>query len=253
MTTDPPNSPSGAATVRVFPDSTQLSAAAAAAVVQMANAAVQQRGHFDLVLAGGNTPRQLYEDLASSFAQRMPWAAVRLFWGDERCVPADHPQSNYRMAMEALISRAPIAADQILRMPGEVEPPPAGARQYEKTLRRVFDAGQNPFPRFDLVLLGLGEDGHTASLFPGNPALRARRRWVVNVVAPSTYATLDRLTLTAPVIDHARAVFYLVAGANKQSAVQAALAARPLTTLPTSHIRRPAITWFLDAPAAALL
>jgi 6-phosphogluconolactonase len=239
----------GAVSVQVFANKDELCAAAAAALTSLAAAAVQQRGRFDLVLAGGSTPRDLYERLASDYADRNPWPAVRLFWGDERCVPPDHPQSNYRLAWETLISRVPIPADHLFRMPGDVESPPVGAAQYEQTLRRVLDTGRNQFPRFDLVLLGLGEDGHTASLFTGSPVLRTRRRWVIDVVAPPTYTISNRLTLTAPVLNHARAVFYLVTGANKSTAVQAALAAQPSRSLPTSRIQRPAITWFLDSPA----
>lgn len=239
----------GAMSVQVFADKGELCAAAAAALASLAAAGVQQRGRFDLVLAGGSTPRDLYEHLATDYAQRIPWPAVRLFWGDERCVPPDHPQSNYGLAWETLISRVPIPADHVFRMPGDVEPAASGARQYEESLRRVLVAGRNQFPRFDLVLLGLGEDGHTASLFPGSPALRTRRRWVIDVVAPPAYPIANRLTLTAPVLNHARAVFYLVTGANKRSSVQAALAAQPSSSLPTSRIHRPTITWFLDPPA----
>ncbi len=246
------NSRVGTVSLQVFTKEEDLNAAAAWAIVELASRAVQQRGHFDLVLAGGNTPRRLYEYLARYCVQHIPWPDVRLFWGDERSVPADHPQSNYRLAWETLISQVPVPAAHVFRMPGEIDPPADGAVQYEKILRRVLQVRKNQFPRFDLVLLGLGEDGHTASLFPGSPALAVRRRWVVDVQAPPAYAIPARLTLTAPVLNHARAVFYLVTGANKQTAVQAALAAQPNRALPTARIRHPAITWYLDTPASPI-
>lgn len=156
-----------------------------------------------VALAGGSTPRRLYERLVTC---AFPWSETELFFTDERCVPPDHPDSNYRMADEALLSKVPANAH---RMPGET----CDAEAYEEELRRVFDAG---LPQFDLVLLGLGEDGHTASLFPGDPALAEKQRWVVRVERPDH----PRLTLTPPVLSAAQVALFLVSGAAKREALQ---------------------------------
>ena len=156
-----------------------------------------------VALAGGSTPRRLYERLATC---RFPWPETEVFFGDERCVPPDHPDSNYRMASEALLSNVPA---NVHRMPGET----CDAEAYEEELRQVFGAGP---PEFDLVLLGLGEDGHTASLFPGDPALEEKQRWVVRVERPDH----SRLTLTPPVLSAAHVALFLVSGAAKREALQ---------------------------------
>ena len=156
-----------------------------------------------VALAGGSTPRRLYERLATC---DFPWPETEIFFGDERCVPPDHPDSNYRMASEALLSKVPA---NVHRMPGET----CDAEAYEEELRQVFGAG---LPKFDLVLLGLGEDGHTASLFPGDPALEEKQRWVVRVERPDH----SRLTLTPPVLSAAQVALFLVSGAAKREALQ---------------------------------
>ena len=156
-----------------------------------------------VALAGGSTPRRLYERLATC---AFPWSETEIFFGDERCVPPDHPDSNYRMAGEALLSKVPA---NVHRMPGET----CDAAAYEEELRQLFGAG---LPEFDLVLLGLGEDGHTASLFPGDPALEEKERWVVRVERPDH----ARLTLTLPVLSAAKVALFLVLGAAKREALQ---------------------------------
>ncbi len=177
---------------------------------------VGERGRFLLVLSGGSTPRPLYESLAREpFATHIPWDKTHLFWGDERCVPPDDPNSNFRMADETLISRVPVRAENIHRMMGESVSPEQAARGYERDLRSIF-RGEN-FPRFDFILLGLGEDGHTASLFPGDVALEERTRWVVAVEAPESSPIRRRITLAPPAINHARFVLFLVSGARKRT------------------------------------
>ena len=181
--------------------------------MQVAAQAIDQRGRCSIVLSGGRTPMTLYGLLATTHREHVDWARVHLFWGDERWVPATDPLSNFRMAREALIDHVPCPPDHIHPVPVHAESPDAAARQYEHTLRAFFsDATAGP----DLLLLGMGSDGHTASLFPESPALDERRRWVVPAIAP--VEPRQRITLTIPAMSHAMNIFVLVAGADKQSA-----------------------------------
>ena len=183
-----------------------------------------------IALAGGTTPRALYERLA---ATDLPWSRTEVFFGDERCVPPDHPDSNYRMAREALLSKVPA---RVHRMPGET----CDAAAYERELRGVFGAGG---PTFDLVILGLGSDGHTASLFSGDPAVAERKRWVMRVSRPDH----PRITLTLPVLSAARVALFLVAGAAKREALQRLLARE---AVPAALVEAETVTVIAD-PAAA--
>ncbi len=205
-------------TLRVFEDPAEMIRQAAAEVARLASRTAARRGRFSVALAGGNTPRPLYEALARDHLDAIPWDLVHVFWGDERFVPHDDPRSNYRMAREALLSRVPIPSDQIHPMPTEGVTPEEAARAYEATLRRHFEES---WPRFDLALLGLGADGHTASLFPGSPALRERRRLVAVALAPDE--PRQRLTLTFPVFNHAGHVHFIAGGAGKAEALRCAL------------------------------
>ncbi len=186
-----------------------------------------------LVLAGGSTPRTLYERLAQS---DLPWSRMDVFFGDERCVPPDHPDSNYRMAHEALLSKVPA---RVLRMKGET----CDAAAYERALRRIFGAGP---PAFDLVVLGLGSDDHTASLFRGDAALGERKRWVVRVSRPDH----PRITLTLPVLSAAREVLFLVAGAGKREALRRFLARE---AVPAALVEAQRVTVIADPEAAAAI
>jgi len=234
--------------VRVFPDLDALSAAAAAAVADVISTAVGAAGRCAVVLSGGSTPRMLYESLASRWRARIPWTTLHLFWGDERYVPHDDVHSNYRMAKEALLDRVPCQPDHIHPMPTDFEDPEAAARAYEVTLRDYFAGGP---PRFDLVLLGLGEEGHTASLFPRSPALAERTRWTAAVTAPADPPV--RLTLTLPALSHAAAIYFLVAGSKKAHALSQVLSpsADP-NVYPAAAVRSDsgAVTWWVDQPAA---
>ncbi len=234
--------------LRVFTDLDALSAAAAAAVAQTVRKAVDTAGRCALVLSGGSTPRTLYELLASEWRDRIPWGALHVFWGDERYVPHTDPRSNYRMAKEALLDRVPCEPDHLHPMPTNYEAPEAAARAYEATLRDYF--GKGP-PRFDLVLLGLGEEGHTASLFPRSPALAEHTRWTVAVTAPADPPV--RLTLTVPALTHAAAIYFLVVGSKKAHALSQVLSPTADPNLyPAAAIRPDAgtITWWVDQPAA---
>ena len=186
---------------------------AAAEFVGVAKKSRHDRGRFAVALSGGSTPRALYALLAApEYKEEIGWSQVHLFWGDERCVPPDHADSNYRMVRESLLSKIQIPEANVHRMAGEREPRVAAA-EYERELIQFFQLSNTELPRFDLILLGLGEDGHTASLFPGSDALRETQRLVVaNYVAKFN---THRLTLTLPVLNHGATVIFLVAGANK--------------------------------------
>ena len=235
--------------VRVCADARDLSERAAAATVEMIGKTVRQHGRCSLVLSGGNTPKTLYRLLASTYRDQVPWSQVHVFWGDERFVPHDDPASNYRMARESLLDHVPLSALHIHPMPTQPPSPDAAARDYERTLRTEMGSHR---PLFDLVLLGLGEDGHTASLFPRSPALNETTRWVVAVTAPVEPFT--RLTLTLPAIASAARIFVLVSGARKANALEHVLspAADP-DSYPAASLRLagPAVTWWIDRNARA--
>ncbi|MGH7169454.1 MAG: 6-phosphogluconolactonase, partial [Gemmataceae bacterium] len=204
-----------ARTIRGFADVQTLSEAAAHEWVRGVREAVASRGRFTVALSGGSTPKRLYQLLAAEpFRSQVDWSRVEIFWGDERCVPPDHADSNYHMANEAMLAHLPIPAEHIHRIEAERSDRDASARDYEAVLARVFGvaAGAEP-PAFDLILLGMGPDGHTASLFPHTKALDETKRWVV--ANPVPQLNTDRLTLTRPILNRAREVLFLVAGADK--------------------------------------
>jgi 6-phosphogluconolactonase len=236
--------------VRV-PDAEAVAHAAAEEVAREASRAVALRGAFTLALAGGSTPRRLYALLADGgapFRGRIPWDRTHVFFGDERPVPADHPDSNYRMAREALLDHVAVAS--VHRIRGE---DPAAADAYEAELRRFFGIppGGEP-PRLDLVLLGLGPDGHTASLFPGTPALDEAVRWVVSPFVARIGSR--RTTLTLVVLNRARRVLFLVSGAGKAAAVARVLTPAPgAEPSPAARVRPDGgAVWIVDDAAAAL-
>jgi 6-phosphogluconolactonase len=236
--------------ITVYADLESLSQAAAALVVTQANLAVAARGRFSLALAGGHTPRRTYELLAQApFLDQAPWERMHIFWGDERCVPLDDPRSNARMAREAWLDHVPIPQNQIHPLNCAPEPA-AAARQYEARLQEFF-AGQPP--HLDLVLLGLGHDGHTASLFPATPVLEEKTRWVaaVHLAQPDR----QRITLTAPFINQAAVVAFLVAGRSKAGVLREVRhGPRDPRRLPAQlirpHNRDP--LWLADREAAGL-
>ncbi len=205
-----------------YPDLPTLSLAAAEAVAAACQSATAARGCFLFVLSGGNTPRPLYQVLASPpYRDSLPWPLVHFFWSDERCVPPDHLDSNYRLAQEALLCHLPLTEAQVHRLPGELDPV-AGATAAERELRTFFSDRElrEGSPVFDLILLGVGPDGHTASLYPHRPALQEHRRWVVAEAAPGHPPLVPRLTYTLPVLNAAREVLFLVAGENKREVVE---------------------------------
>ena len=210
--------------------------------------AVERRGRCSLVLSGGSTPKGAYERLAVRYGDRLPWPQVHLFWGDERFVPPSDLRSNARMAREALVDRVPIPPANVHPIPTDGAPADAAALRYEDTLRAHF-AG--PHPSFDLVLLGLGEDAHTASIFPGSAALDEPARWVMAVAAPVDPPL--RITLTLPALIPAVRLFVLVSGAAKAPALRRALdSASPPRIYPAAALRAAGgrVTWWTDRAAA---
>lgn len=201
--------------IKGFSSLEKLSEAGADAIVQHALRSVEQRGAFHWALAGGRSPLRLYDCMASSpWVGRMPWQDTHLYWVDERWVPWDHPDSNYGMARKRWIDRVPIPPSQVHPIPTDLPDLEAAAAAYEGTLRRILDA-PGDVPTFDCLLLGLGRDGHIASLFPGDPALDERRRWVIPVNDPRGEPRIPRITLTLPLVQKARLILVLVSGSDK--------------------------------------
>jgi 6-phosphogluconolactonase len=241
--------------LRVFDDAEAVSRAAADEFVRRAAEAVAGRGRFAVALSGGSTPRRLFQLLAGPpWRERVAWDRIEFFWGDERCVPPDHPDSNYRMAREALLAHVPVRPDAVHRLEAERPDAAAAARDYQEVLARVLGAGPaGEPPQLDLVLLGMGPDGHTASLFPQTAALGQTARWVVANFVPRL--NTQRLTLTYPVLNRGRAVLFLICGADKADALHEVLEGPPdPRRLPSQGIRPDGpLLMFLDRAAAARL
>lgn len=219
-----------------YPTLDEMSRGAARFVYNLAREHIGRHGLFTLVLSGGKTPRALYEILAGpEFQNAMPWRGIHLFWGDERCVPPDDSESNYHMAFQAMISRAGIPPGNIHRIPAEIQPPEVAANSYAQVVRdffvRVEGRGRNharrgtteSIPSFDLILLGMGKDGHTASLFPGDDALDEDTSWVTAVHEPVGSPPVARITLTLPIINEGQDVLFMVSGSDKRNVLQTIL------------------------------
>lgn len=241
------------ASITVVASESALAEEAAQAVGSAAEEAVSRTGRFTLALSGGRTPERLYVRLASPpFSLRIDWGRVHVFWGDERCVPPDHPSSNYRLAYASLLCKVPIPPEQVHRMRGEDSDPERAAQDYADDLRRVFDLAPGESPRFDLILLGLGSDGHTASLFPGSSALNETARLAVATYAEPVHA--HRLTLTLPVLDAAARVMFIVAGEEKAEALRSVLTGGSSPRWPASLVRpKRGPLWLVDRSAGAWL
>jgi len=233
---------------RVFPDLEALSRGLLDETLPILKDAVAKRGRFSIALAGGHTPAKMYAMWAEKYSAQTPWDKVHLFWGDERYVPQDDLLSNYRMTRETLISRVPLPAANVHPVQTNLAPPEKAAEAYEAELRKFFGSA---LPEFDVQLLGLGIEGHTASLFPDSPALEEKQRWVVPVTAPAEPP--QRLTFTPIVLNCGRNTFFLVAGANKRE-IMAALRNEPEgkpSQYPAGRIRPTGrLLWLLDQTAA---
>jgi 6-phosphogluconolactonase len=242
--------------IRILADGAAIAKRAAREFIQAAVAAVQQKGSFAVALAGGSTPRALYSLLATDAALRsqVPWDKIHLFFGDERHVGPDHPDSNFRMATEAMISKAPLKPEQVTRIKGEYPDAEQAAREYEQALREYFKLKDGEYPRFDLVLAGMGNEGHTLSLFPGTKALHADRRIVVRNWIGKLYT--ERITLTGPAASNATQVIFMVAGADKAPALKAVLEGPYEPEQLPAQLLQPKngkLLWLVDSAAGGIL
>lgn len=236
----------------VFGTAEELARTAASRFVSSAQAAISAPGRFAVSLAGGKTPQRVYEIIGTDFIGLVDWANTHLFFGDERCVPPSDPDSNYLMAYTTMISKVPIPASNVHRIIGEGDAT-AGAQAYEQELKKFF--GNVRWPRFDLVFLGMGTDGHTASLFPSSSALDETAKWVATAKPVSNFP--NRITLTLPVINNAAQVLFLVSGAEKAMTLNRVLrgAAGPSPRLPAELVKpiNGSLEWLVDRVAAARL
>lgn len=240
--------------LQVFSDPQELAHAAAIQFCAHAKKATDQRGLFTVALSGGSTPKTLYALLVTDFRDRVPWQQTHFFWTDERHVPPDHPESNYHMVSSAMLSKAAVPGENVHRIRGELPVAEDAANEYEHALKHFFRLGPEAVPRFDLILLGLGTDGHTASLFPGSEALQEERRltagpWIERLQS-------FRITLTLSVLNNAAAILFLVSGVEKSEVLRQVLLSQ------ASHERFPAqavapvngeLIWLVDSEAASLL
>jgi 6-phosphogluconolactonase len=251
------------AQVRVYRDSDELALKAARHFARLADQYCIGCDRFTVALSGGSTPRKMFSILAEEpFLDTVPWSSIYFFWGDERCVPPDHPDSNYLMARETLLSKVPVPNENIFRVPAENPDPNRAAEEYAETLTQFFlarasksaTAPLTSVPRFDLVLLGMGPDGHTASLFPHTSALQNEEDMVAANFVEKFNAY--RITLTAKTINNARNVTFVVAGADKAEALKDVIEGSYQPEVYPSQLIRPrngTLLWMVDEAAAALL
>jgi 6-phosphogluconolactonase len=236
----------------VFPSSEELFRASAEKFCEIGRQAIREHGRYTVALSGGSTPRAMHQQLASTFSADLPWDRVFFFWGDERHVPPDFPESNFRMAKETLLSKLPILAENVFRMPGEIPDANQGAGMYEQCLSEFFCPVPGHFPHFDFILLGIGPEGHTASLFPDTTALGENQHFVVGnyVAVHSTW----RITCTYPVLNSGANVMFLVESAGKADIVRTALR-DPAANLPCQGVKpiQGKLMWYLDQAAGARL
>ena len=243
---------SSAGEIRILTTPQELFAAAAEEVVKLANESVAARGQFTIALSGGSTPKSLFNLLATNAKSTLPWDRTFFFFGDERHVPPTDPDSNYRMANEAMLSKVPVPTGNVFRFQAENPDAVATAVEYEQTLRKFFQSGTGDIPKFDLILLGMGPDGHTASLFPGTAGLQEKSKLVIaNWVEK---LKTHRLSFTLPLINAARNVAFLVSGADKAPALKAVLEGNaPGEQYPAKLVapRDGKLIWFVDRAAAS--
>ena len=242
--------------IRILADGAAIARRAAQEFVQAAASAVREKGSFNVVLAGGSTPKALYSLLVNdpTLRSQVPWDKMHLFFGDERHVAPDHPDSNFRMAMEAMISKSPLKPEQVTRIKGEYPDADRAALEYEKALREYFKLRDGEYPRFDLVLAGMGNEGHTLSLFPGTKALHADGRIAVRNWVGKLYA--ERITLSAPAASNAARVIFMVTGADKAPALKAVLEGPFEPEQLPAQLLQPKngkLLWLVDTAAGSML
>ncbi len=251
------------ATVRVYADAAELALKSAQMFARLADQYVLGSGRFSVVLSGGSTPRAMLQVLAQEpYVSTVPWASIFFFWGDERCVPSNHADSNFYMAEEALLNHVKLPRENIFRIPAEQPDPHKAAQEYSETLRQFFVTGGTipqsaplkSFPRFDLVWLGVGTDGHTASLFPDTPALKAAKEIAVENYVEKLNA--HRVTLTSAAFNNARHIAFLVAGAEKAPTLKQIIEDAPQPQRFPCQLIKPAngtLLWMVDEAAASQL
>jgi 6-phosphogluconolactonase len=242
--------------IRILTDGAAIAKRAAQEFVQAAAEAVRERGSYNVALGGGSTPRALYSLLVNdpTLCSQVPWDKIHLFFGDERHVAPDHPDSNFRMATEAMIAKSPLRAKQVVRIKGEYPDTGKAAVEYEKALRDYFKLKDGEYPRFDLLLAGMGNEGHTLSLFPGTKALHADGRVVVRNWIGKLYT--ERITLTAPAASNAANIIFMVTGADKAPALKAVLEGPFEPEQLPAQLLQPQngkLLWLVDAAAGSML
>lgn len=241
----------------ILPSDAALADRAAALIYDAAREAIMARGRFTIALTGGTGPKGTYERLAKATPEQMDWAKVFVFLGDERFVPYDDENSNYGMCRRLLLDHVPISANQVFPIPTDTDGPEEAWVEYAETLASVFNMPMSgPPPALDVILLGMGDDGHCASLFPGKPSLTVRDAWAVSTSPGTLPPPVDRVTLTFPALNAARLVLFLVNGAKKAPAVKAVLEDGAEIDVHPSAGVQPAngrVLWLLDVPAASLL
>jgi 6-phosphogluconolactonase len=245
--------------LQTYANEEQLAIAAAEHFVAQAGESLERSGRFSVALSGGSTPRAAFELLAQSpYVEQVRWEQVHVFWCDERCVPPDHPDSNYGMARAALLNRVPLPGDYIYRMRGEIDPQQAAA-EYDALIREFFEVGdpaETKTPLFDLVWMGMGSDGHTASLFPGDPAVEITDRWAAAVSHPfPPEPVVDRITLTIPAFRRVHQMTFVISGADKSDPLRRILQPKPgidPPDLPAARVwpESDNVLWLADNPAA---
>lgn len=242
--------------IQILPGATAIAALAAGELIRIATGAVRAAGRFTVALAGGSTPKSLYNLLVTDPKLRsaVPWDKMQVFFGDERHVGPDHQDSNYKMAWEAMLSKAPFKPEQISRIKGEYEDTDKAAREYEQEIRKIFRLKDGEFPRLDLILLGMGNEGHTLSLFPGTKALHETTRIVTRNWVGKLFT--ERITLTVPAANNAANVIFMVAGPDKALALKGVLEGpHEPEQLPSQMIRpvNGTLLWLVDTAAGSLL
>ncbi len=242
--------------IRILADGAAIAKRAAQEFVQAAAEAVRIKGSFNVALAGGSTPKAVYSLLVNDSALRsqVPWDKMHLFFGDERHVAPDHPDSNYRMASDVMISKSPLKPEQVMRIKGEYPDAEQAALEYEKALCEYFKLKAGEYPRFDLVLAGMGNEGHTLSLFPGTKALHADRRIAVRNWIGKLYT--ERITLTAPAASNAAHIIFMVTGADKAPALKAVLEGPFEPEQLPAQLLQPQngkLLWLVDTAAGSML
>ncbi len=239
--------------VEIFSDGEKLSQAAAEYIIRIAHESITAHGKFTIALSGGSTPKKLYGLLASEpYRSQINWSSVEIFWSDERCVPVTDPECNYNMALEVMLSKLQLGAEQIHRMPADDGDPDTESQNYTQEMRRVFETDGTP--AFDLIQLGMGPEGHTASLFPHQASLHEQERLIMPVSVPKPPP--PRLTFTPPLLNAAKHILFLVTGAEKADAVQAVLEGEQQPDEYPAQLVRPIngdVTWMLDTAAASKL